>query len=478
MGKQTGFIEFERKAPGYKPVEERLKEYTEFVVLQPEEELQRQGARCMDCGIPFCHTSGCPVYNLIPEWNDLVYRGKWKEAYERLELTNNLPEITGRICPAPCETSCTLAINSAPITIKQLELAIIERAFREGWVVPRPPRFESGKKVAVIGSGPAGLAAAQEARRAGHQVTLFESADKIGGILRYGIPDFKLEKWIIDRRLDQMKAEGVEFAANVKIGEDLSARYLKRMFDAIILTMGAGEPRDLKVPGRELDGIHFAMDFLTLNNKYVAGDLEFNQIISAKDRNVLVIGGGDTGSDCVGTSNRHGAGKVHQFEIMPRPQDWGETWNPQWPQWPSILRTSSSHEEGCERDWNILTTHFSGDKRVETAHFKRIEWQKSEGSPRPKMVEVPGSEFELNVDRVFLAMGFVHVEHSKLLEDLGVEFDQRGNIMTDGKYATSVPGVYTAGDANIGASLVVRAIYHGREAAHQADMHLKAAATT
>ncbi len=473
MGKASGFLDYNRVTGKYLPVEERLKNYNEFTIPLPEEELKTQGARCMDCGIPYCHAMGCPVYNLIPEWNDAVYKGDWREAMLRLELTNNLPEITGRICPAPCETACTLSYNSAPVTIKQIELSIIEKAWKEGYIVPRPPMRETGKKVAIIGSGPAGLAAAQQLRRMGHSVTLFEKAQKIGGILRYGIPDFKLEKWVIDRRVEQMQAEGVQFATNVIIGEDISARYLKRTFDVILLTMGAGEPRDLNVPGRGLDGIHFAMDYLTQSNRLVSGELSKDQqTINAKNKTVLVIGGGDTGSDCVGTANRQGAKKVYQYEIMPKPQVWTESTNPNWPYWPNILRTSSSHDEGCERDWSITTRNFSSTTtQIQEGHFARVEWKK-DANGQMKMVEIPGSEFSLKVDLVLLAMGFVHVQHSKLLEDLAIEFDNRGNIKSSGGYATSANGVFTAGDAGTGASLVVRAIFHGREAAKQIDEYL------
>ena len=473
MGKITGFMEYSRVNYAYRAVQERIKDYKEIIVLPAQEEISLQGGRCMDCGIPFCHAMGCPVYNLIPEWNDLVYRGKWKEAFWRLEMTNNLPEITGRICPAPCETGCTLSINNSPVTIKQIELAIIENAFKQGWVVPRPPKSETGKKVAVIGSGPAGISAAQELRRLGHTVTVFEKADRTGGILRYGIPDFKLEKWVIDRRIDQLRSEGVGFETGVSIGDDLSAKYLQRTFDVVLLTMGAGAPRDLSVPGRDLRGIHFAMDYLIQSNRFIAGLAGQSEIVSAKGKNVVVIGGGDTGSDCVGTANRQGAKKVYQFEILPKPMEWNESTNPNWPNWPQILRTSSSHEEGCARDWNVLTQKFTGaGGRVESMHYVKVEWKDPEAGQPPKMAQVTGSEASLKVDLVLLAMGFLHVEHTKLLEDLKVEFDNRGNVLTD-KYSTSVPGVYAAGDAGIGASLVVRAIFHGREAAKAINEYLK-----
>jgi glutamate synthase (NADPH) small chain len=466
MGKTTGFLDYTRETAPYRPVEERRQDYRDVACHLPDADVERQGGRCMDCGIPFCHALGCPIYNLIPEWNDAVYRGKWRDAYERLSLTNNLPEITGRVCPAPCETACTLAINTAPVTIKQIELAISERAFHEGWVTPQPPRRTTGKKIAVIGSGPAGLAAAQQLRRMGHTVTVFEKSAKIGGILRYGIPDFKLEKWIIDRRLEQLGQEGVEFETNALIGEDLSAGYLRRRFDVILLTKGAGHARDLRVPGRGLEGIHFAMEYLTQSNKFIAGERTEHEIISAKNKVVLVIGGGDTGSDCVGTANRQGAKKVYQFEILPKPREWVEPWNPTWPYWPQIVRTTSSHEEGCERQWSLITKQFTGtDVTVEEGHFARVEWQGPAGGKGPKMVEVPGSEFGLKLDLVLLAMGFEHVEHGRLITDLDLALDERENVRTDAHYQTSMPGVFAAGDAQTGASLVVRAIWHGREAA-------------
>ena len=474
MGKTTGFLDYPRVTGRYRPSEERIRDYREISIPLPGDDLAKQGARCMDCGIPYCHALGCPVYNLIPEWNDCIYRGEWKGALLRLEATNNLSEITGRVCPAPCETACTLSINSAPVTIKQIELAIIESGFSQGWVVPHPPRKESGKKVAIIGSGPAGLSAAQQLRRAGHQVTVFEKSAKIGGILRYGIPDFKLEKWVIDRRLKQMADEGVVFETGVLIGEDISVRYLRRTFDAVLLTVGAGHPRDLQVPGRGLEGVCFAMDYLTQSNRTVSGEAVHEKTISAKDKTVLVIGGGDTGSDCVGTAIRQGAKKVYQYEILPKPPLWENSTNPSWPYWPNILRTSSSHEEGCDREWSVLTKQFSGrDVRVEEGQFARVEWKTDAESGRQKMVEMPGSEFTLKLDLVLLAMGFLHAEHNRLTDELGVEFDDKGNIKCREACTTSVDGVFVAGDAGTGASLVVRAIYHGREAAKNINNYLR-----
>jgi glutamate synthase (NADPH/NADH) small chain len=472
MGKITGFLDYKRSTATEQPAYERLKHYKEFTSTQSEDELSIQGARCMDCGIPFCHTYfGCPVFNLIPEWNDFVYRRQWQEAFERLEITNNFPEITGRVCPAPCESACTLSINNSPVTIKQIELAIIEKAFSEGWVVPKKPNQLSGKSIAVIGSGPAGLAAAQELRRLGHEVTIFEKMPKPGGILRYGIPDFKLEKWVIDRRLNQLKEEGIQFEMGVDIGEDISARYLQKSFNVILLAMGAGKARDLNVDRRELAGIHFAMDYLTQSNLYIDGTMKYDQIISAKDKTVLVIGGGDTGSDCVGTANRQGAKKVYLFEILPKPKHWIETWNPEWPNWPNILRTSSSHKEGCVRDWSILTKSFSGkDGKLTTANFSRIEWKLN--NQKSVFEETAGSEFSLEVDLVLLAMGFVHTDHNQLLKDLNIQFDRSGNIQISDDYMTSVDGVFAAGDAHTGASLVVKAIYNGREAAIAIDNYL------
>lgn len=475
MGKVDGFLKYERSLSPKRPVSERLKDFCEIVKPLLTDDIRKQGARCMDCGIPFCHAMGCPISNLIPEWNDAVYHGQWHEAYERLSLTNNLPEVTGRVCPAPCETACTLAINSAPVTIEQIELAIIEKAFSEGWVKPKPPTHETGKKIAIIGSGPAGLVSAQQLRRMGHSVTLFEKAPKIGGLLRYGIPDFKLEKWVLDRRLEQMKAEGVRFETNIEAGVTVTAENLKKNFDSILLTMGAGTPRDLQVPGRELSGIHYALEFLTLSNKAISGEIEPNQIISAKGKTVLVIGGGDTGSDCVGTANRQGAKKVYQVEILPKPLEWNKPWNPEWPNWPKILRTSTSHEEGCERDWSVTAKKITGkDGRVHEVHFVRVEWNLDKATGQYAMKEILGSEFVLQVDLVLLAMGFTHVEHAKFLTELGVQFDARGHVQTNGYYGSTAAGVFAAGDAVRGASLVVWAIQQGRQAAEAVDAYLLA----
>jgi glutamate synthase (NADPH) small chain len=473
MGHPTGFLDAPRVSYATLPVDERVRNWREFTVPVPEAELRRQGSRCMDCGVPYCHALGCPLANLIPEWNDLVYRGDWRGALVRLEMTNPLPEVTGRICPALCEASCTLSINSSPVTIKQIECAIIERGFAEGWIAPRPPAALTGRRVAVVGSGPAGLAAAQALRRLGHEVTVFERARRAGGLLRYGIPDFKLEKTVLDRRIGLMQAEGVRFETGVVIGEDISPRYLRTTYDVILLAMGAGEPRDLAVPGRELSGVHFALEYLGRSNQFLAGEIPESELISAKGRRVVVIGGGDTGSDCVGTANRQGAREVRQFEIMPRPTEWTDAWNPNWPWWPNILRTSSSHEEGCVRDWAVTTESLEGaDGRLTQGKFARVEWKKA-ANGQMRMETVPGSAFTLKADLVLLAMGFTHVKHGKIIEELGVEYDQRGNIKCGADYSTSARGVFAAGDAGTGASLVVRALFHGREAAASIDRYLR-----
>jgi len=472
MGKPTGFMEIRRQDPGSLPVAERIHFYKEFEVSLAESEVSKQGARCMDCGIPFCQ-SGCPVNNIIPDWNDLVYKGRWKEAIEVLHSTNNFPEITGRICPAPCEASCTLNINSDAVTIKMIEHAIIDHAWEHDWVKPLPAAKKSGKKVAVVGSGPAGLACAQQLARAGHAVTLFEKNDRIGGLIRYGIPDFKLEKHHIDRRLDQMKAEGVEFRTNQHVGVNLPAQQLLKEFDAVALTGGSEKPRDLPVPGRELQGVHFALEFLIQQNKRVAGDtIPGDCAISAKGKHVIVIGGGDTGSDCVGTSIRHGAASVTQFELMPRPPE-KENKPLVWPNWPNKLRTSSSQEEGCQRDWAVATKQLTGENgRVTTLHGVRLDW-KQDDKGQWKMSEIPGSEFTVKADLVLLAMGYLHPVHEGLLKELGVALDARGNVQaTELNYQTSVPKVFAAGDMRRGQSLVVWAIREGRQCARAIDEFL------
>ena len=470
MGKITGFLEYEREKVHKQPVPERLKHWREFEERTPDEVLKRQGARCMDCGIPFCH-KGCPLGNIIPDWNDLVYRGRWREAIDRLHSTNNFPEFTGRICPAPCEEACVLNINNDPVTIKNIEKNIIDHAFDQGWVAPAIAPRKTGKKVAVVGSGPAGMACAQQLARAGHAVTLFERDDRVGGLLRYGIPDFKMEKWLIDRRMEQMAAEGVTFRTGVRVGVDVQGEQLRREFDAVVLSCGATKPRDLPVPGRDLRGIHFAMEFLPQQNKVVAGDVVPDQIM-ATGKHVVIIGGGDTGSDCVGTSNRHGAASITQFELLPQPPE-SENKPLVWPNWPIKLRTSSSHEEGCDRDWSVTTKRFEGrDGKVERLIAARVEWQR-EGNGPPKMVEIPGSEFELNADLVLFAMGFVGPVQAGLLDQLGVERDARSNVKADtDSYQTSVPKVFAAGDVRRGQSLVVWAIREGRQAARAVDEFL------
>jgi glutamate synthase (NADPH/NADH) small chain len=468
MGKPTGFLELQRLNEPYLPVRDRLKNYSEFVMALADTDASKQGARCMDCGIPFC-TSGCPVNNIIPDWNDLVYRGRWRQALEVLHSTNNFPEFTGRVCPAPCEAACTLNINNDPVGIKSIEHFIIDKGWQEGWVVPQPAARRTGKRVAIVGSGPAGLACAQQLARAGHSVVVFEKADRVGGLLRYGIPDFKMEKHLIDRRVEQMRAEGVVFRVNQHVGGNVPAKALLDEFDALVMAGGAEQPRDLSVPGRDLAGVHFAMEFLPQQNKVVAGDQLPGQIV-ATGKHVVVIGGGDTGSDCVGTSNRHGAASVAQFELLPRPPQ--QEHKPLvWPYWPVKLRTSSSHEEGCQRDWAVATKEFVGENgRVKALRAVRVEWKDG------KMTEVPGSQFEIRADLVLLAMGFLGPVQSGLLEQLGVEKDARSNVKagTDGAnaYATSVPKVFAAGDMRRGQSLVVWAIREGRQCACAVDEFL------
>jgi len=457
VGKPTGFKEYTRETPTRRPVAERVNDYFEVYQPFPEENVRTQAARCMDCGIPFCHT-GCPVNNIIPDWNDLVYHDQWKDAVRVLHSTNNFPEFTGRICPAPCEAACVLGINEPPVTIKLIEKTIIEHAWKEGWIKPEPPETLTGKRVAVIGSGPAGLAAAQQLARAGHSVTLFEKADRIGGLLRYGIPDFKMEKHVLDRRLHQMAAEGVEFKTNAHVGVNVSVEDLRKEFHAILLSGGAEAPRDLKVPGRELKGIHFAMDFLPQQNKRIAGDHVPGQIL-ATGKKVVIIGGGDTGADCLGTCHRQKAASISQFEIMPMPPPERHASTP-WPLWPLQLRTESAHEEGGQRDWALNTTKFVGDENgnVKELHGVRV-------GPPPKFEPQPGTETVIETDLVLLALGFTGPVKQGLLEQLGVELDSRGNVATKGNYGSSVPGVFAAGDIRRGQSLVVWAIAEGRSAA-------------
>jgi glutamate synthase (NADPH/NADH) small chain len=470
MGKVTGFLEYQREMPERRPVEERINDWFEVYQDFPLEKVRQQGARCMDCGVPFCHT-GCPLNNIIPDWNDLAFRDRWRDAIRVLHSTNNFPEFTGRICPAPCEAACVLGINEPPVTIKVIERTIVDHAFEQGWIHPEPPAKRSGMRVAVVGSGPAGLAAAQQLARAGHWVTVFEKADRIGGLLRYGIPDFKMEKRPIDRRIEQMEGEGVEFVKNAHVGESISLDDLKRDFQAVVLAMGAEQPRQLSLPGRELKGIHFAMDFLPQQNRRVAGDSEdTTQAILATGKHVIIIGGGDTGADCLGTSHRQKAASVHQFEIMPMPPVERSPLTP-WPLWPLQLRSESSHEEGGQREWAVNTTHFSGDKHgnVKKLHAIRV-------GPPPKFEKLPGSEFTLDADLVLLAMGFTGPVRSGLIEQSGLKLDARGNIAAE-NYKTSIPGVFAAGDARRGQSLVVWAIAEGRKAAAAVDAFLRGQAS-
>ncbi|PWT98494.1 MAG: glutamate synthase [Terriglobia bacterium] len=466
MGKATGFMEYARETPQRRAPAERINDWFEIYLPFPEDKIRRQGARCMDCGVPFCHT-GCPLNNIIPDWNDLVYRGRWRDAVRQLHATNNFPEFTGRICPAPCEAACVLGINEPPVTIKQIEKTIVDRGFEEGFIRPEPPAVRTGKRVAVVGSGPAGLAAAQQLARAGHEVTLFEKNDRIGGLLRYGIPNFKMEKHLIDRRLEQMRAEGVHFQSNAHVGVNVPVEDLRKEFHAILLTGGAEQPRNLNVPGRELKGIHFAMEFLPQQNRRCEGDtVPAETAILATGKRVVIIGGGDTGADCLGTSHRQHAAHITQFELLPKPPDERAPSTP-WPLWPMQLRMESSHEEGGTRDWSVNTVKFTGDANgnVKQLHAVGV-------GPPPKFEAMPGTEFTMDADLVLLAMGFLGPVKTGMIEQLGVKLDERSNVATDENYMSSVPGIFAAGDMRRGQSLVVWAISEGRKAARAVDLFL------
>jgi glutamate synthase (NADPH/NADH) small chain len=467
MGKITGFLEYTRQTPDRRPVSERIQDFFPIYQSLSEDRLQLQGARCMDCGVPFCH-SGCPLNNVIPEWNDMVYRNRWRDAIRALHSTNNFPEFTGLVCPAPCEASCVLGINEPPVTIKQIENAIVERAFREGWIRPEPPETRSGKRVAIVGSGPAGLAAAQQLNRAGHTVVVFEKADRVGGLLRYGIPEFKLEKSILDRRLEQLDKEGIKFETGAYIGVDVPMSSFRRKFDAVLLAGGAEQPRDLNVPGRQLKGIHFAMDYLPQQNRRCAGDrVDPKEEILATGRRVVILGGGDTGADCLGTAHRQRALSVHQLEILPKPPQDRSPQTP-WPLWPLMLRTESSHEEGGVREWGVATVRFTGDDQGNVSHLHAVRV-----GPAPKFEPVPGSEFELEVDLVLLALGFTGPAPNRMFEELELARDARGNIATNENFMTAAPGVFAAGDTRRGQSLVVWALAEGRQAARAVDQYLR-----
>jgi glutamate synthase (NADPH/NADH) small chain len=469
MADPKGFMKYSREGPKRRPVELRILDWKEFYEPIPDEKLQNQGARCMDCGVPFCQShNGCPVVNLIPEWNDLVHRGRWKDALKTLHTTNNFPEFTGRLCPAPCESACVLGINEDPVSIRVIEWNIIDKGFAEGWVEPILPVAKTGKNVAVIGSGPAGLACAQQLARAGHSVTVYEKADRIGGLLRYGIPDFKMEKWVIDRRLEQMKAEGVEFRAGVHVGVDVDAGRLLREYDAVCLALGAEQARELPVPGRELKGVHLAMEYLTQQNKRNMGDVLPGEPITAKGKRVVIIGGGDTGSDCLGTVHRQGCVEVHQFELLPEPPPNRASSTP-WPLWPMQLRTSHAHEEGCDRQWSVSTTRFTGhNSHVTKLQGQRVQFEKGQFIPMQE------TDFEMEADLVLLAMGFTGPVKNGLLDSLGVKYDTRGNVVVDSNFMTNVEGLFAGGDVKRGASLIVWAIAEGRKMAAGVERYLRA----
>ena len=474
MGKPTGFLEYDRKNEGHRSIEDRVKDYNEMMLPLTPKDLQEQAARCMDCGIPFCHGYGCPLQNKIPDFNEFIYQDRWEEACKILHSTNNFPEITGRVCPAPCEAACTLGLHDNPVTIRHIEYQIVEKGFTHGWIKPQVAQTKTGKKIAVVGAGPAGMAAAQQLARAGNDVVLFDKEQRIGGLVRYGIPNFKLDKNILDRRLAQMEAEGVEFKGGVNVGVDITVAQLKEDFDAVCLSMGAGVARDLNVTGREFSGVHFALELLAQQNKVVSGEIsEAADLISAKDKVVIVIGGGDTGSDCVGTANRHGAKEVYQFEIMPEPAEQRPSSTP-WPMWPAIKRTSTSQKEGCTRKWCITTKELIGENgKVTKLKGAQVQWSKDD-SGRWQMSEVSGSEFEVQADLVLLAMGFVHVDQDGVVKDFAVELDQRGNVVVNDDFQTNVEGVFAAGDTVLGASLVVRGIATGRKMAEAVDKWLQA----
>ena len=471
MAKVTGFLEYTRETPPRRPVIERVNDWFEVYQDFPDQKLQQQAGRCMDCGVPFCHT-GCPVNNLIPDWNDFAWKGRWREAVRSLQATNNFPEFTGRTCPAPCEAACVLGINEPSVTIKLIENSIVEKGFELGYIVPEPPRQRTSKRVAVIGSGPAGLAAAQQLNRVGHTVTVIEKSDRIGGLLRYGIPDFKMEKWVLDRRLEQLRAEGIEFRTGVHAGTDFEASELRKHFDAVLLACGAEQARDVQIPGRDLKGIHFAMDYLTQQNKRNAGDhIPAEEEILATGKHVVIIGGGDTGADCLGTAHRQKALSVRQLQIHPMPPETRAEHTP-WPLWPVMLRMEPAHEEGGHREWSALTTHFSGDEsgNVKQLHGIRV-------GPKPRMERIHGSEFAIEADLVLIAIGFSGPVQSGLLDQLNIRYDARGTIKSDSSYMTSEPGVFSAGDMRRGQSLVVWAIAEGRKAAHHVDKYLMGAST-